>query len=330
KKKDCDYFRGLNLFRPVHTNRYETTIGSNVRIDLIVTQLGRCLQEMSGPTPKNLPQKTFMVPVQIQLSLYYDYMSEIRVGVHPFYMMLEKDGKAHGVFILNSNAQCTYLQKVCYKSVTNMLLLCTTKFGKFLGNHHSPWAYTYLPHDRRSNPRGSNAAIPSFNRQTNSTSLLGLWLPGKRRAFFIIDRRLHVAWQISRWGYENFAELKEVVKRNTEAGVPFDTVVGDIDYMDRYKDFTIGKTYPNGTFQRARFVEWERRDQVMDSVNSLYPLVEGTKIMLGVVWPDNHTAFPDFLDPSGNTEKWWIDELIRFRQKVSDMCKKTFTIESDS
>ncbi|KIH44130.1 hypothetical protein ANCDUO_25854, partial [Ancylostoma duodenale] len=26
-------------------------------------------------------------------------------GVHPFYMVLEPDGKAHGVFILNSNAQ---------------------------------------------------------------------------------------------------------------------------------------------------------------------------------------------------------------------------------
>lgn len=26
-------------------------------------------------------------------------------GVHPFYMCIEADGKAHGVFILNSNAQ---------------------------------------------------------------------------------------------------------------------------------------------------------------------------------------------------------------------------------
>lgn len=26
-------------------------------------------------------------------------------GAHPFYMMIEPDGKAHGVFILNSNAQ---------------------------------------------------------------------------------------------------------------------------------------------------------------------------------------------------------------------------------
>ncbi|PIO52436.1 hypothetical protein TELCIR_26258, partial [Teladorsagia circumcincta] len=28
-----------------------------------------------------------------------------RLGVHPFYMVLEPDGKAHGVLILNSNAQ---------------------------------------------------------------------------------------------------------------------------------------------------------------------------------------------------------------------------------
>ncbi len=30
-------------------------------------------------------------------------------GVHPFYMCLENDGKAHGVFILNSNAQVSYM-----------------------------------------------------------------------------------------------------------------------------------------------------------------------------------------------------------------------------
>ncbi|VDM67975.1 unnamed protein product [Strongylus vulgaris] len=30
-------------------------------------------------------------------------------GMHPFYMLLEPDGKAHGVFILNSNAQVILL-----------------------------------------------------------------------------------------------------------------------------------------------------------------------------------------------------------------------------
>ncbi|VDK47462.1 unnamed protein product, partial [Cylicostephanus goldi] len=272
------------------------------------------------------------------------------IGVHPFYMMLEKDGKAHGIFILNSNAQEIITAPgptLIYRTIGGNLDIyffpgptpeeVTQQYLALIGKPTLP-------------------AYWSFGFQV-SVAL-----------FFIFNRRLHVAWQISRWGYENFAELKEVVKRNTEAGVPFDTVVGDIDYMDRYKDFTIGKgdwqefpayadqlhergmrlvlmfdpavqanyepfaramtavssfpctssqTYLNGTFQRARFVEWERPDQVMESVNSLYPLVEGTKIMLGVVWPDNHTAFPDFLDPSGNTEKWWIDELIRFRQKIA-------------
>ncbi|VDM72107.1 unnamed protein product [Strongylus vulgaris] len=155
-------------------------------------------------------------------------------------------------------------------------------------------------------------------------------------------------FQISRWGYESFEEMKEKVERNIKAGIPFDTVVGDIDYMDRYKDFSIGegwKEFPAyvenlhsrgmrvvlmfdpavqvdyDPFERAmqaqaKFVEWERYDQVKASINSLYPLVNGTKIMLGVVWPDRHTAFPDFLDPSGKTASWWIDELVRFRQQV--------------
>ncbi|PIO58696.1 hypothetical protein TELCIR_19864, partial [Teladorsagia circumcincta] len=69
--------------------------------------------------------------------------------VHPFYMILEPDGKAHGVLIFNSNAQ------------------------------------------------------------------------------------------ISRWGYKDFDELKKVVSRNINAGVPLEVVVFDIDYMDRYKDFTL-------------------------------------------------------------------------------------------
>lgn len=31
-------------------------------------------------------------------------------GVHPFYMMIEQDNKAHGVLILNSNAQvCSFV-----------------------------------------------------------------------------------------------------------------------------------------------------------------------------------------------------------------------------
>ncbi|VDM81962.1 unnamed protein product [Strongylus vulgaris] len=39
----------------------------------------------------------------------------------------------------------------------------------------------------------------------------------------------------------------------------------------------------------------------MRSIQDLYPMAKNTKIMLGVVWPDRHVAFPDFFDISSNT-----------------------------
>ena len=37
--------------------------------------------------------------------------------------------------------------------------------------------------------------------------------------------------------------------------------------------------------------------------------------MLGVVWPDNHTAFPDWFNPSATD--WWINQCSNFHQNVS-------------
>ena len=38
--------------------------------------------------------------------------------------------------------------------------------------------------------------------------------------------------------------------------------------------------------------------------------------MLGVVWPDGHTAFPDFLDKTNKTLAWWINEFKLYHEKV--------------
>lgn len=46
--------------------------------------------------------------------------------------------------------------------------------------------------------------------------------------------------QISRYGYKNLDDMMGIIGRNVKAGIPLDTVVADIDYMDRYKDFTTG------------------------------------------------------------------------------------------
>lgn len=46
-------------------------------------------------------------------------------------------------------------------------------------------------------------------------------------------------YQQSRWSYETEDAVREVVKRHHENGIPLDAVYLDIDYMERYKDFTV-------------------------------------------------------------------------------------------
>lgn len=65
-------------------------------------------------------------------------------------------------------------------------------------------------------------------------------------------------------------------------------------------------------------MEWPREDMVPQDINGQYPMVAGTKIMLGCVWPDKHVAFPDFLDPTGNTNDWWVNEFKEFRKVGSN------------
>lgn len=48
-----------------------------------------------------------------------------------------------------------------------------------------------------------------------------------------------------RWSYMSADEVREVVKNYRELGIPLDMVYLDIDYMERYKDFTVNEeTFP--------------------------------------------------------------------------------------
>lgn len=50
----------------------------------------------------------------------------------------------------------------------------------------------------------------------------------------------------SRWGYCSANEIREVVKNYRENHIPIDCVYLDIDYMERYKDFTVNQeTFPD-------------------------------------------------------------------------------------
>lgn len=44
--------------------------------------------------------------------------------------------------------------------------------------------------------------------------------------------------------------MKEVVKNVTEKGIPLETIYADIDYMNRYMDFTLGDVCYLNTIMR--------------------------------------------------------------------------------
>ena len=43
---------------------------------------------------------------------------------------------------------------------------------------------------------------------------------------------------LCRYGYSSIWEMQEVVDNYTKANIPLDVMWGDIDYMERWRDFT--------------------------------------------------------------------------------------------
>lgn len=135
----------------------------------------------------------------------------------------------------------------------------------------------------------------------------------------------------SRWSYMTEDEVREVVARHKENHIPLDSVYLDIDYMERYKDFTVDETaFP----EFEKFVK-EMRDQDIH----LVPIIDaGVKIEEGYdtyeegmkngyfckkengeefvagVWP-GRVHFPDVLNDDarewfGNKYKFLLDQGI--------------------
>ena len=127
-----------------------------------------------------------------------------------------------------------------------------------------------------------------------------------------IAPRWAFGFQQSRWSYMNEDEIREVVRKYRENGIPLDAIYLDIDYMEGYKDFTVSdERFPNF----KEFVE-EMREQgirlvpIIDAgvkIEDGYDVYEegvennyfckredGSDFVAGV-WP-GRTHFPDFLN----------------------------------
>ena len=56
-----------------------------------------------------------------------------------------------------------------------------------------------------------------------------------------------------RYGYSSIWEMQEVVDNYTKANIPLDVMWGDIDYMERWRDFTFDPVnFPLAALQVGR------------------------------------------------------------------------------
>lgn len=134
-----------------------------------------------------------------------------------------------------------------------------------------------------------------------------------------IAPRWAFGYQQSRWSYMNEDEIRNVVRKHKENNLPLDAVYLDIDYMEKYKDFTVSnERFPDF----KKFVEKMRSQGIR-----LVPIIDaGVKIEDGYdvyeegvknnyfckrkdgsdfvsgVWP-GRTHFPDFLNK--DARRWF-------------------------
>ncbi|XP_027628344.1 sucrase-isomaltase, intestinal [Tupaia chinensis] len=222
-------------------------------------------------------------------------------GHHTFFMCIEDvSGRSFGVFLMNSNAMEIFIQPtpiVTYR-VTGGIL----DFYIFLGD--TP-----------------EQVVQQYQQLIGLPAMPAYWSLG---------------FQLSRWNYNSLEVVREVVRRNREAGIPFDTQVTDIDYMEDKKDFTYDAVQFNGLPEfvqdlhdhgqkyviildpaisigrranGAAYETYERGNRQHVWVNES----DGRTPIVGEVWP-GLTVYPDFTSPS--CIEWWANECSLFHQQV--------------
>ncbi|XP_020659956.3 lysosomal alpha-glucosidase [Pogona vitticeps] len=218
-------------------------------------------------------------------------------GVHPFYLVMEKGGAAHGVFLLNSNAMEVSLQPapaLTWRTIGGVL-----DFYIFLGPD-------------------PNLVVQQYQQVVGFPAMPPYWALG---------------FHLCRWGYGTSNETWETVKAMRNFQIPQDAQWNDIDYMDSYRDFTTDPQKFGALPQLVGDLHKHGQSYVMivdpgissaSSPGSYWPYDEGLKRgvfinntegkpLIGKVWP-GLTAYPDFSNP--DTHQWWLENLSRFYSLV--------------
>jgi len=139
-----------------------------------------------------------------------------------------------------------------------------------------------------------------------------------------------------RWGYESLDQMKQVKKNFENANIPVETYWNDLDYMDRYLDFTIGEAFKDvGDFIDELHDEGHHYIPLLDAgiyipgnQTNLYPNYSAYhdghdsdlfikdkdgKEYIGMVWP-GFTVWPDWFH--NESQSYWNDQIVDWYKKM--------------
>lgn len=261
-----------------------------------------------------LPQDSFVYglgerahPLRLNTSsAYYTFFAADNGGVpflmnlygsHPFYLeMRQKSKLAHGVFLLNSNGMDVYLgpSSLTYRAIGGVL-----DFFFMLGPS---------PAD----------VIDQYTELIGRPHMPPYWALG---------------WHQCRYGYQNLSVVETVVAEYAKHKIPLDTMWNDIDYMNKYLDFTFDPVrYPVKDVQNfvnrlhdngqqyivivdagiANVTSYPAYDQGLELDIFITRNATGTPL-IGKVWP-GFTAWTDYYHP--NADRYWETQLKGFLNTV--------------
>ncbi|KAK9824327.1 hypothetical protein WJX72_009486 [[Myrmecia] bisecta] len=214
-------------------------------------------------------------------------------GSQPFVMEIREDGSANGLLLLNSNGMDV---------VATNTSLSLRAIGGVLD------LYILL------GPTPAHV-MDQMTRVVGKPAMPPAWSLGFHQC---------------KYGYTGLEEVRQVVANYSAAHIPLEAIWTDIDYMDRYKDFTFDpKNWPQPEFKKfveelhAKNQSWVPIvDPGILKRPGYKPYEDGLKAgafvkditgqpYLGLVWP-GAVHYPDFLGSAG--VEYWKDQLRDFHE----------------
>lgn len=219
-------------------------------------------------------------------------------GVHPFYVSLERDGNANGVFLLNSNAMDIVLQPtpaITFRTIGGVL-----DFYVFLGP--TP-----------------DLVVQQYTEVVGRPTMPPYWGLG---------------FHLCRWGYGSLNGTETVNANMRRYGIPQDVQWNDIEYMDRHLDFTVDQSKWSGLGDFVKKLHNNYHQHYIPIVDpgisseqpagqyrpydigrsmGVFVSSSSGEPIIGKVWP-GETVFPDFTYPV--TQSYWDQMLTEFRELV--------------